>query len=85
MNECYVPVAPEFRKQNFKFGIRAKAKAGEEEPTESIHAARGQLGHASVGLKEQDIRTRKGMKVTPYEVTEGQELHKRFFDCGKKN
>lgn len=45
--------------------LRAKAATDKEESTGSIRAARDQLGHTTVGMTEQYIRMRKGMKVTP--------------------
>ncbi|WPN60544.1 tyrosine-type recombinase/integrase [Pseudomonas sp. P9_31] len=45
--------------------LRAKAATDEEESTGNIRAARDQLGHTTVGMTEQYIRMRKGMKVAP--------------------
>jgi integrase len=45
--------------------LRAKAATDKEESTGNIRAARDQLGHTTVGMTEQYIRMRKGMKVTP--------------------
>lgn len=45
--------------------LRAKAATHKEESTGNIRAARDQLGHTTVGMTEQYIRMRKGMKVTP--------------------
>ena len=45
--------------------LRAKAATDKEESTGSIREARDQLGHTTVGMTEQYIRMRKGMKVTP--------------------
>ncbi|NUU35171.1 tyrosine recombinase XerC [Pseudomonas sp. C2B4] len=45
--------------------LRAKAATDKEESTGSIREARDQLGHTTVGMTEQYIRMRKGLKVTP--------------------
>nr|WP_081086963.1 tyrosine-type recombinase/integrase [Pseudomonas palleroniana] len=45
--------------------LRAKAATDEEESTGSIRDARDQLGHTTVGMTEQYIRRRKGLKVLP--------------------
>ncbi|POA21613.1 integrase [Pseudomonas sp. FW300-N1A1] len=45
--------------------LRAKAATDKEESTGNIREARDQLGHTTVGMTEQYIRMRKGMKVTP--------------------
>ncbi|VVN43799.1 tyrosine recombinase XerC [Pseudomonas fluorescens] len=45
--------------------LRAKAATDKEESTGNIREARDQLGHTTIGMTEQYIRTRKGMKVTP--------------------
>lgn len=42
-----------------------KAATDKEESTGNIRAARDQLGHTTVGMTEQYIRMRNGMKVTP--------------------
>ncbi|MBJ2282042.1 tyrosine-type recombinase/integrase [Pseudomonas sp. MF6767] len=45
--------------------LRAKAATDKEESTGSIRDARDQLGHTTVGMTEQYIRRRKGLKVLP--------------------
>ncbi|HWH86202.1 MAG TPA: tyrosine-type recombinase/integrase [Pseudomonas sp.] len=45
--------------------LRAKAATDKEESTGNILQARDQLGHTTVGMTEQYIRQRKGLKVTP--------------------
>ena len=45
--------------------LRAKAATDKQESTGHIRAARDQLRHTTVGMTEQYIRMRKGMKVTP--------------------
>lgn len=45
--------------------LRAKAATDKEELTGNILQARDQLGHTTVGMTEQYIRQRKGLKVTP--------------------
>lgn len=45
--------------------LRAKAATDKEESTGNIREARDQLGHTTIGMTEQYIRSRKGMKVTP--------------------
>jgi integrase len=45
--------------------LRAKAATDKEESTGNILQARDQLGHTTVGMTEQYIRARKGLKVTP--------------------
>ncbi|MBU6957182.1 tyrosine-type recombinase/integrase [Pseudomonas sp. CVAP len=45
--------------------LRAKAATDKEESTGNIREARDQLGHTTIGMTEQYIRLRKGMKVTP--------------------
>lgn len=45
--------------------LRAKAATDKEESTGNILQARDQLGHTTVGMIEQYIRARKGLKVTP--------------------
>lgn len=44
--------------------LRAKAATDKEESTGNIREARDQLGHTTIGMTEQYIRVRKGMKVT---------------------
>lgn len=45
--------------------LRAKAATDKEESTGSIRDARDQLGHTTVGMTEQYIRRRRGLKVMP--------------------
>ncbi|GAB7528903.1 tyrosine-type recombinase/integrase [Pseudomonas sp. 3A(2025)] len=59
-------VAAGIEKGDFQMrDLRAKAATDKEESTGSIRAARDQLGHTTIGMTEQYIRRRKGLKVMP--------------------
>jgi hypothetical protein len=60
--------------------LRAKAATDKEESTGNIMQARDQLGHTTVGMTEQYIRSRKGKKVTP----QNERLRNFFNNCGPK-
>ncbi|AQT10313.1 hypothetical protein H78_03648 [Pseudomonas protegens] len=45
--------------------LRAKAGTDKAESSGDIMQAKDQLGHTTVVMTEQDIRTRKGKKVSP--------------------
>lgn len=53
-------------KESFQFrDLRAKAATDKAESSGDIRQAQQQLGHTTVGMTEQYIRSRKGQKVTP--------------------
>ena len=53
-------------KDSFQFrDLRAKAATDKADLSGDIRQAQQQLGHTTVGMTEQYIRARKGLKVTP--------------------
>lgn len=53
-------------KEGFQFrDLRAKAATDKADSSGDIRQAQKQLGHTTVGMTEQYIRSRKGQKVTP--------------------